>query len=305
MSFTELQIFNMALAEVGSAAVDAISDKDDISGQQLSNLARDKTLGMYDWKFARKRTRVSAAGILDASAITITFVVNSGADTITDSSNTFLTTGALAGDRVTVSGSASNNNTYDIASAVAGTLTLETHEDVTAEALASNSDLKLFYSPASRWGYKYARPSDCVRVMGIGQYLYAHYGSNDYSFNYYGAGHRYNIWDIEGNYIVSNIIDDNDQLAINYIQSVTDTALFTDLFVNVDVYQLAALLVIPLAKDRKLKADLELKALATLNDGLASMAGEGPYEEERPDTSWQKAGRRGSHHSYGGHGDRW
>lgn len=301
MSFSELEIFNMALSEVGSIAVSAISDKDDISGQQLSNLARDKTLSMYDWKFARKRTRVSAAGILDASAKTIAFV-NSNPDTVTDSTSSFLTSGALAGDVATITGSDNNNTAYNINTAVAGTLTLESYETVTAESLANDTDLKMYFSPSSRWGYKYQRPSDAVRIMGIGQYLYSQFGSNDFNFNYWGVGNRYNIWDIEGNYIVSNVIDDNDQLDIKYIQRVTDTTLFTDLFVNINVYQLAALLVRPLAKDEKLKVDLELKANKTLLDGLASMAGEGPYEEERPDTSWQRAGRRGSYHGYDGYG---
>lgn len=68
-------------------------------------------------------------------ATTIAFSENTpDADTITDSGSGFLTAGFQAGDQITVSGSASNDGTYVIASVVAGTITLLGRNDLTTEA---------------------------------------------------------------------------------------------------------------------------------------------------------------------------
>lgn len=67
-------------------------------------------------------------------ATTIAFSENNAsADTITDSGNGFVTAGFQPGDQITVSGSASNNGTYTIATVVAGTITLLGRNDLTTE----------------------------------------------------------------------------------------------------------------------------------------------------------------------------
>lgn len=67
------------------------------------------------------------------TATTIAFV-DSNPDTITDSGNGFVTAGFQAGQTITVSGSTSNNNTFTIASVVAGTITLVAGDSLTAES---------------------------------------------------------------------------------------------------------------------------------------------------------------------------
>jgi len=54
-------------------------------------------------------------------------------DTITDSASGFLVAGFAIGDQITVSGSASNDGTYTIDAVVAGTITIKSNEDLTAE----------------------------------------------------------------------------------------------------------------------------------------------------------------------------
>ena len=67
-------------------------------------------------------------------ATTIAFNENTpDSDTITDSGNGFLVAGFQAGDQITVSGSASNDGTYTIASVVAGTITLLARNDLATE----------------------------------------------------------------------------------------------------------------------------------------------------------------------------
>ena len=68
------------------------------------------------------------------SAATIAFVDNDPlADTITDSGSGFLVAGFQAGDQITVSGSASNDGSYTIATVVAGTITLLKKDSLTNE----------------------------------------------------------------------------------------------------------------------------------------------------------------------------
>lgn len=64
--------------------------------------------------------------------ITIAFV-NSNPDTITDSGNGFVTAGFLQGQSIIITGSASNNGTFTIASVAAGTLTLIATDSLVAE----------------------------------------------------------------------------------------------------------------------------------------------------------------------------
>ena len=79
------------------------------------------------------------------SAATIAFNDNSGSgtnDTITDSGNLLIINGFQKGDRVTVTGSTSNDGIYEIQSVVAGTLTLTKSGTLTTEA--AGATVKLF-----------------------------------------------------------------------------------------------------------------------------------------------------------------
>lgn len=68
-------------------------------------------------------------------ATTIAFNENTAdADTITDSASGFLVAGFQPGDQITVSGSASNDGTYTIATVAAGTITLLARNDLATEA---------------------------------------------------------------------------------------------------------------------------------------------------------------------------
>ena len=68
------------------------------------------------------------------NAITIAFNDNGASpDTITDSGNGFLTAGFVVGDKITVSGSTSNDGDYTIAEIVAGTITLVSTDELTTE----------------------------------------------------------------------------------------------------------------------------------------------------------------------------
>ena len=68
-------------------------------------------------------------------AATIGFADNGAdADTITDSASGFVTAGIQAGDMITVSGSASNDGTYEVTTVTAGTITVHKRHALTTEA---------------------------------------------------------------------------------------------------------------------------------------------------------------------------
>lgn len=70
-------------------------------------------------------------------ASTIAFV-DSGPDTITDSGNGFVTAGFVIGDKIVISGSASNNGVYTVANVAAGTITLDAGDALVAESVGAN-----------------------------------------------------------------------------------------------------------------------------------------------------------------------
>lgn len=73
------------------------------------------------------------------AATTIGFADNSSsADTITDSASNFLKMGFQVGDKIVVTGSASNNITAEIATIIAGTITLVASAALTTEAAGAS-----------------------------------------------------------------------------------------------------------------------------------------------------------------------
>ena len=77
-------------------------------------------------------TPIKLSGFYAAS--TIAFNDNGvSADTITDSANMFLKMGFRAGDKLVISGSASNDKTVEIDTVIAGTITLVSTSELTTE----------------------------------------------------------------------------------------------------------------------------------------------------------------------------
>lgn len=269
MALTDIDIANMALTnKLGSAKVNALADRDDINLTNVYNQVRDEVLQLYPWQFALKRTRLTAKGLLNCSARTITFV-NSNPDTIIDSGSGFVTAGFEAGDIVVVGGSSSNDGKYGIASVATGTLTLETYEEVTAEILVNDTDLKLYAKPSNIWNYKYSKPSDCLDIIAVEETTIYNQPN----------------WDVEGDYIVTDEISEDDQIAIEYIKHPTK---FTSPFVTCFTLKLAAELAIPITNDKTLKDSLLTEFHRTFFDYAAKSAGRSHADEARPETSWEK-----------------
>lgn len=89
------------------------------------------------------------------TATTFAFA-NLNPDTITDSGNGFLTSGFLAGDKILVEGSASNDGVYTIDTVVAGTITLITSDALVNESAGATVTItKLILAEAIEGGVVY------------------------------------------------------------------------------------------------------------------------------------------------------
>jgi hypothetical protein len=272
---TEIEITNLALAEIGEAQITAFTDLSNINLETMFDKTRDEILSILCPDFAKKRVRLTAAGILDCSAKTITFVAGTP-DTITDSGTGFVTGGFVAGDKVNIEGTTSNNTAYKVTTVAAGTLTLETFEAVVAEALVNDTDLKLYAQPAYNWSFKYAKPSDSIRILAVNE-TYSETADPN--------------WDTEGDYIVTSEIDDYDQITILYIKQETDPTKFSNSFIDLLVKRLASKLALTIANDKLMRESLASEYKTMLLDLMAIDGSSGNPDNTRKDTSWQTTGR--------------
>lgn len=111
-------------------------DMDDSGSIVIAAQAVDEKLDTVDYDTA------------EIEETTIAFVEGGGsADTITDSGGGFLTAGFFDGQEITVTGSTSNDGTYRINTAIAGTLTLISSDDLVAEG--ASAEVKIVSTEAN------------------------------------------------------------------------------------------------------------------------------------------------------------
>lgn len=272
MATTDVALVNRALALVGEALLEALlSENEKVNAIYSSE--RDTLLAMHPWTFALKRTRVTVAGLLDCSSKVITFA-DADPDTIADDGSEFVTKGFEDGDIVSIEGSGKNNSSYAVKTVAAGTLTLETHEEVTAEVLTNDTDLKL-YALVADGRYKYPKPSDCLRVHKV---------------NEINVLNEPTDWTKEGKYIVSDTIDSNDQLPIVYIKKITDPTLFDLMFEECLVVKLCGALSMAF-KENVEQAKMWMKHFQyKFREATQRNAWEGNPDRTRKNSSWESAG---------------
>lgn len=117
-------------------------------------------------------TTLTMQGTMTAS--TIAFVASSP-PTITDSANGFVTAGFATGDTISVSGSTSNNRKFQIASVVAGTITLIADDSLTAEASGASITIHNGFATWKSRGFLIAG----TRSVIINGTAYAYTGGED------------------------------------------------------------------------------------------------------------------------------
>jgi hypothetical protein len=275
----DIAIANRVLATIGGTLL--ADGATDLTGNEKLNAIypyeRDALLSMHPWNFALKRVRLTAAGLLDCSAKTIT-IADADPDTITDSGSGLVSGGFEAGGMVSIIGSASNNTVYGIASVISdgSAMTLESHEEATAEVLTNDADLKL-YALSAQGKYKYTKPSDCLRV---------------YRVNEIDVFNQPVKWALEGKFVITEDIDENDQITIQYIAQITNAALFDILFEECFYLKLCAVM----SMASKESADQWKMWQTHFQYKFLQATGRNAFEGKtdtanREETGWEKAGR--------------
>jgi len=96
----------------------------------------------------RKTGTLTLSSITYNNTITGTTIafVDSDPDTITDSGNGFVTAGFVAGQRIKVSGTVSNDGYYTIDTVAAGTITLVAADELTAEAAGTSFTIEAVFT---------------------------------------------------------------------------------------------------------------------------------------------------------------
>lgn len=281
MADTPTHVVNKALIKIGENKVNSIDGTEEraVKAKDIYEGLRDELIGSHPWKFATKRTRLKAAGILDCSSIIVT-ITDASPDTIVlSATESFVTAGFELGDRVHVSGSDNNNGFFDVSlvtAPVALTLTLDSNEEITAETLTLDTDLKLYLSPSHKYDFKYSKPSDAIRIDSV---------------NEYGTDMAEPHWEEEGAYIVTSELDARDQIDIVYMKQIIDTTKMPVEFVNAWAAYLAAELAQTLSGKRTLRADLFNEMDVHLDRAYERNAMRDNKDRSKRRTSWQKAGR--------------
>lgn len=148
---TALKLVNTIMARIGQSQVTDVSDLTEGSHADIAfNLYNEAQNLIYaedvEWYSLYKTRQFST---VNYTAATITFN-NANPDTLTDSANGF---GSFeSGMQILVSGSSSNDGAYTVDTAAAGTLTLQSADNLTAEAAGESvTILAVTYPVPTDW----------------------------------------------------------------------------------------------------------------------------------------------------------
>ena len=259
MASTETVIANLSLLKMGQSPIDDIDGTDVLSVKcnLIFDQTRDEllTMGPEDgWKFA-KRTYHG----IDRESFTITGFASASATTTTVTATHTL----VAGDMVTITGTTNYDGTYDVES-VSTTVSFVITKTYVADDATGTA-----YWTSEDYGYRYAVPT-CKKVVAVKS-----------------GGVELPDWVRIGDYILTNQEDTDVDMEI--VQSITTVTLFPDHFVRVFVLMMAIQLHYNLTQD--------LKAIQLLGQELDLAMPKAIAQDERQkytqlkDTSWVDAGR--------------
>ena len=258
MAATETAVVNLSLMKMGQAVISSISGADIISVKCNTVFAqcRDELLisgPKKGWKFAR----TTYHGI-DVNSYAITAFASASATTTTVTA----THGLVAGDMVTIDGTANYDGDYNVVSVSTTVSFVITKVFVATETGAA-------YWTSENYLYRYAVPA-CKGVKSVTV-----------------GGVELTDWVREGNWIYTN--KEADEVDMTYIKAITDVTLFPDWFVKVLALKLAIELSYNLTQDLK-AIQLFGQELDLAMDKAIAMDETEKYVKESS-SSWQTAGR--------------
>ena len=214
---TEVEICNLALSHVGDSKITTLTDANPAARKcnQWYAIARDSLLRSYRWNFAMSRD------ILKAAYKTITGAVDNGSGFIKYTSASH---GFQVGQYIRVNGIVGFDVTNPQLITAVTTNLITTDMAFPPGTYASGGQATI--CPPHGYLYRMAIPSDCLRVLDIGD----EYREDDFNHS-------------EEN---GFILCDYDSATIRYIYAATDTTTFDPHFREALALELAANIVKPL-----------------------------------------------------------
>lgn len=269
---TDVDITNLALVRIGETQITAFSNKTNIHLQNIYDHARDDLLSLYPWNFAKTRSYFAKKTY---TTDTIAFSIGSwgyspwgyfpwgGGNEIVDTNGLLISHGGFAeGDRVTVTGSNSNDGTYTIVSVTANALILLETDIVIDESIGARVTLER--KPAFEYEYSYDLPADYLGQAEL-------YGTD--------------IW-----FVIERgrLYCKSDEIYLTYNRQVVDPTKFTPLFIDCLSMLLASRLAVVIGNNERLSINLMLEMQKRVLDSYQVEARESRPDEALKDTSWVK-----------------
>lgn len=209
---TDVQIANLALTRIGHDVIDAFS----ASGNKAErwffanySLIRQSLLREHAWRFATKRAVLDRDPIRAITAITATnpVVVTAANHGFANGAQVYITS-ALGMTEL-------NGRTFTVANQAANTLELSGENGTTYTPYVSGGFVMGYV--ATEFAYRFALPSDCIRLLRI----------NDAEWNEYRVEQ-------------GAILTDEPRIRVEYIFDADDEAAFDAQFVDVFAARLSA-----------------------------------------------------------------
>ena len=223
MAADSTAICNLALSRMGQDLIDDIAGTDTLSEKcnLLYTQALDELLVMgplHGWKFARRRYHAIADDAVTITAFAAAAAPNAATQTVITATHTY-----VVGDQVEIDGTTNYDGTYTIV-AISTTVSFTITKAYVAETAAGTARWT-----SESYNYRYAMPTslriDHVKVGGL----------------------ELTDWVREGVYLLTN--EEDTEIDVTYIQSITTTTLFPPHFTRVLVLMLAIKLHYNLTQD--------------------------------------------------------
>lgn len=246
MSFTDVQICNLALSRIGARATIASLGEATNEARACNlayQLALEGTLTRFDWSFA---------------AATAELVENGTAHTAWVKSTAYTTANRRRPTNV-------NNYAYECT--VAGTSgTTEPTWPTTAGATVVDGTVTwTCRKPITEWEYSYALPTDCLKVRRI-------LIGNEWT----GAAYQ-----IIGN----KLLTDQPNAVIRYTARPVDSSLFPASFVEALAAKLGSRLAVSLGTDQATRSGIDREWSLT-QPGAEALDGNQSRRNDKPDADW-------------------
>ncbi len=246
---TSLDIANMALSLIGSAnrltVLDGTAPEENRQCHLHYEATRDAMLRAHPWNFAIKRTRLITQA---ESAKTVTGATQANPVVLTVASH-----GYSDGDRVRVASVGGmtqiNDREFTIDVLTSNTFSLLDENGTSHAAYTSVGTVTKI--PAFDYSYWFALPSDCLRVLSVGDDLYE--------------------YKIEGGRLLYN----SDEADLKYVAQITDTTAFDSQFVQLLALALAVKISVKLTDNANLKESLKADLRDMLREARAFDGQEG------------------------------